>query len=235
MWNEQAAQCTAKSKSTGERCKNPCVTGSTKCRLHGGKSLKGAEHPQFKDGRYSKYMPVRLQAIYQEIEQDLEANILSRNIHLREALIRQKLEMLEDAPDSQQAWNELRTLVDDVHTAYNKMDDAKMTLTLEKINRVIDERVLYHMAATEIRKDLNEQRNDTTAKANISMKGESAISAAELMAFVGAIMNLISSTVSNSKERESIYHAIQRLTSTQESASGEFVEIEADNGTSRKP
>lgn len=227
-------QCTAKSKQSGERCKKDAVYGMTVCHIHGGKSLKGAEHPQFKDGRYSKYMPVRLQAIYQEIEQDLEANILSRNIHLREALIRQKLEMLEDAPDSQQAWNELRSLIDDVHTAYNKMDDAKMTLTLEKINRVIDERVLYHMAATEIRKDLNEQRNDTTAKANISMKGESAISAAELMAFIGAIMNLISSTVTNSKERESIYYAIQRLTSTQESPTSEFTEVEAENSANRK-
>lgn len=226
-------ECNATSKRTGEKCHAKAMDNG-KCYHHGGKSLKGAEHPQFKDGRYSKYMPVRLQAIYQEIEQDLEANILSRNIHLREALIRQKLEMLEDAPDSQQAWNELRVLFDDLKKGFINEDYGKVQLSIEKINRVIDERILYHMAATEIRKDLNEQRNDTTAKANISMKGESAISAAELMAFVGAIMNLISATVSNSQERESIYYAIQRLTSTQESASGEFVEIEADNSTGRK-
>ncbi|WLR49579.1 HGGxSTG domain-containing protein (plasmid) [Halobacillus litoralis] len=31
-------QCTAKSKQTGEQCKNWAVSGNTKCRFHGGKS-----------------------------------------------------------------------------------------------------------------------------------------------------------------------------------------------------
>lgn len=192
--------------------------------MHGGSTPKGQESPHFKHGRRSDYLPTRLAAHYEAIESDLEANVLSRNIRLREALIRERLSWLEDAPDAAQVWLELRTLIDDVHLAYSRMDDGKMTVTLERINRVIDERNLYHQSAAEIRKDLNEQRNDTNAKAAISLKGENAVSVSELMAFVGAIVNLISTTVSNANERNRIYDAIERLASTKESAPRELVE-----------
>ena len=33
--NKFATQCTAKSKRTGQRCKNPAVQGWTVCRMHG--------------------------------------------------------------------------------------------------------------------------------------------------------------------------------------------------------
>ena len=49
-----ARKCDAKAKRTGERCMLPAMIGSTKCRVHGGKTPKGADSPHFKHGRYSK-------------------------------------------------------------------------------------------------------------------------------------------------------------------------------------
>ena len=48
------------------------VPGATKgrCRWHGGKSLRGAEHPMAKHLRYSKYLPEALLARYQEARDD---------------------------------------------------------------------------------------------------------------------------------------------------------------------
>jgi hypothetical protein len=46
--------CGARCKRTGEACQNPIVTGSTRCRLHGGKTPKGAAASQFSHGYYSK-------------------------------------------------------------------------------------------------------------------------------------------------------------------------------------
>lgn len=227
MWNENAQQCTAKSKSTQERCKNPCVTGSTKCRLHGGKSPKGIESPNFKHGRFSSHLPTKLGAIYEDIENDLELNILSRNMRLREAFIRQNLAHIEDAPDAAQAWNDLRKELDNLTAHFSNEDYGKVAISLDKLGRMVDERQLYHQSVAEIRKDLNEQRNDTTAKAAITLKGENAVSASEVMAFVGAIMNLISTTVSNAEERGAIYNAIERLTSTSERSTGQLVESQA--------
>lgn len=46
--NEYAAQCTARSKRTGEPCNNPAIRGKDKCRMHGGKT-------PVKHGLTSKY------------------------------------------------------------------------------------------------------------------------------------------------------------------------------------
>lgn len=214
--------CGAKTRS-GKPCQSkPMPNG--RCRMHGGATPHGAALPQFKTGKHSKYLPARLAAIYEDIESDLEASILSRNIRLRESLIRERLSWLEDAPDSAQVWVELRTLIDDVHLAYSRMDDGKMALTLMKINRLIDERNLYHQTAAEIRKDLNEQRNDTNAKATITQKSESMISAPELMAFMGAFLAQIAQIVSSKKELQLIHDAAYRLSSAKQSDTGELIE-----------
>ena len=45
------AQCTAKNRTTAERCKNPAAFGCKTCRYHGArKILSGLEHPNYKHG-----------------------------------------------------------------------------------------------------------------------------------------------------------------------------------------
>lgn len=46
------ATCNAKTRAGG-RCQNiPMANG--RCRMHGGKSLSGQSHPNYKHGRYAK-------------------------------------------------------------------------------------------------------------------------------------------------------------------------------------
>jgi hypothetical protein len=46
--------CGARCKRTGEPCQNPIVKGSTRCRMHGGKTPTGPKSHQFSHGYYSK-------------------------------------------------------------------------------------------------------------------------------------------------------------------------------------
>lgn len=48
-------ECGAK-KRDGTPCRAPAMENG-RCRIHGGKSLKGVESPTFKHGRYSKHLP----------------------------------------------------------------------------------------------------------------------------------------------------------------------------------
>lgn len=64
-------QCTAKSKQTGEQCKQPAIPPSSKCHYHGGRSLRGLESPKLRDGKRSKY-PERLGRLAAEAEADPE-------------------------------------------------------------------------------------------------------------------------------------------------------------------
>lgn len=213
---KDAKKCNAKSKSTGKQCQCVAVTGSDKCRVHGGKTPRGVANANYKHGKFSEHLPSHFASIYANVESDIENGLLSRNIKLRETLIRQKLELLEDAPDSQKAWNELRTLIDDVHMAYSKMDDGKMALTLTKINRLLDARILYHLTVAEIRNELNGQREDMKAIAAIEYKGENAATMTEIMQFVGAVLKLVDNTVSNIQERNKIFYDIESIIGTKE-------------------
>lgn len=58
-----------------------------RCRLHGGKSLKGAAHPAFKHGRRSKSVPAQLTETYHRSLGDPELLNLSSEIALTDAMI----------------------------------------------------------------------------------------------------------------------------------------------------
>ncbi len=45
--------CNARTRSGG-RCKNAPIYPAGRCRLHGGKSLRGLASPRYKHGKYSK-------------------------------------------------------------------------------------------------------------------------------------------------------------------------------------
>ena len=49
-------QCTAKAKSTGDRCCNPAAYGCATCRLHGARRnvISGSDHHWYKHGERSK-------------------------------------------------------------------------------------------------------------------------------------------------------------------------------------
>jgi len=59
-----SATCDAKTRAGG-LCQNaPMANG--RCRMHGGKSLRGIASPRFKHGRYSKDLVARLAGRYLE-------------------------------------------------------------------------------------------------------------------------------------------------------------------------
>ena len=45
-FNPDAVRCTAKSKRSGKRCRNPAMTGKRVCRFHGGMSLSGEDRTE---------------------------------------------------------------------------------------------------------------------------------------------------------------------------------------------
>ncbi len=47
-------RCRARSKQTGEQCKQLAVAGRETCHWHGGKSLRGRQHPAYKHGERSQ-------------------------------------------------------------------------------------------------------------------------------------------------------------------------------------
>jgi hypothetical protein len=57
-----ADRCGAKTRNGG-KCQNMPRQIGGRCRMHGGNSLRGPEHPRYKEGKYSKYKPVDIDAL----------------------------------------------------------------------------------------------------------------------------------------------------------------------------
>jgi hypothetical protein len=85
-------QCTAHSKRTGERCKNPAMHGKDVCRMHGGKSRSGAMVGTFRHGRHSKYLPEQMLERYAVAQQDPERLALADDIALIDTAISHLIE-----------------------------------------------------------------------------------------------------------------------------------------------
>jgi hypothetical protein len=80
-----AMQCKAQSKLSGERCKRWVTPGRDVCRFHGGKVPRGPALPQFRHGRYSRFLPSRLAATYQTAAKDPELLSLRHEFALVDA------------------------------------------------------------------------------------------------------------------------------------------------------
>jgi hypothetical protein len=211
-FGERMPQCTAKSKQSGERCRRNASIGYSVCAIHGGKTPRGEKASRFVDGRHSLYyLPTKLQKIASEIPAEFDKDILARNTLLTEAFIRQKLETLEDAPDSREAWEALRKDLDKLIEAFSNENYGAVAVRLDSISRLVDERILYHLSVGEIRRDLAEQRANQKAIADIEFKGQNAIPVSQLVKFLLSITEIAAAVISNPKERYALFDGIDRL------------------------
>ena len=91
-----ARKCIKTSKRTGKRCNANAMAGSDFCYHHGGKSLKGADHPGFKHGRYSKHAK-NILADKIEIFNDANPLDLLEELQTQRALLASFMDNQDDA------------------------------------------------------------------------------------------------------------------------------------------
>lgn len=112
MNQEQKHICGAKTRSGGQ-CQNSPVKNSNRCRMHGGKSLKGTDSPRYKHGLYSKYAGESLKEVLDELE-DVSSEELVRpdnEIKLMQALL-MKCKSLENGMDDLKDLDTISKIID---------------------------------------------------------------------------------------------------------------------------
>lgn len=130
-------RCTAKAKSTQQRCNAPAVKGSDKCKVHGGLSLRGPASLSWKHGRSSRYaalLPERMREAYQRAESDSERLNMLAEISLVDARLADLMKRV-DAGSANEMVNELVDGVRQVAAAMRKrqwVDAMEVMLELEK-------------------------------------------------------------------------------------------------------
>ncbi len=74
--------CGAKLRGKDRTCRKPPLRGKKRCRLHGGLSPSGNASPNYKTGKYSRYLPTDLRQRYAEFCRDRRGNDLQDEISL---------------------------------------------------------------------------------------------------------------------------------------------------------
>lgn len=123
------------------------------CYHHGGKTPTGKALPQTTHGRYSKHLPTRMLATYEDAQRDPELLNLRGDIALLDARLSELLKRV-DSGESGKVWHDLRVAWKAVKRATNEVEQV---MALAELGTLIEHGYLDTQAWGEIR-DLLEQR-----------------------------------------------------------------------------
>ncbi len=159
-------RCGAKTRS-GTPCRTfPMANG--RCRLHGGKSLKGIASPRFKTGKYSKYLPEKVRTHYQETIVDKDLISLRDEIALNDAHLIELLGSMksgEVSQDDPKLWRKISRSMDLkrrlVNAEFKRLAAMKQFITNEeaytlivRISNIIKNHILDKQILGAIMKDI---------------------------------------------------------------------------------
>lgn len=155
-------------KQTRQPCRAKPAGPSGRCKFHGGMSPVGQAHPSTKHGRYSRYLPTKLAALYMEAEADPELLSLKGDVSLLEARIKLLCERLNTG-EAGLLWPELRKLYAKARAAIQANDPQALDDHLHALGEVIDKGATQEEVWAEIQ-DTLEGKSRITAKENLRMK-----------------------------------------------------------------
>jgi hypothetical protein len=159
------ARCSARKKRTGEQCGSfPMANG--KCRVHGGATPSGVALPQTKTGRYSKHLPTRLAARYEEARSDPDLLTLRDDIGLLDTRMGQVVGAL-DTGESKETWSALLAIWGTFEEQFQSLLDTgeppeEMEATVSKVSALVRAGLSESYVWAEIR-SLMKQRAELVA------------------------------------------------------------------------
>lgn len=206
-------QCNAKSKSTGERCKQPAVAGSTKCRFHGGLTPRGVASPHFVHGRRSKYLPSRLMEHYQEALDDPRLLELRDDIALLDARLAELIGRVSgDVDVGPVRWRELQNLF----KAYNAAIQAGKTEDVEAIYAamfaLINKAVSDYAVWDTIQEAIQQRRRLVESERQRLVQMQQMVTAEQAVSAMTALVSAVRANVRDSVVLANIQTEYERLT-----------------------
>lgn len=212
-------QCTAKSKGSGQRCRKRAMVGTTVCRNHGGVAAlknRGAGSPNYKDGKYSKYLPHDLAATYQRSRHDPRLLELREDISLVDALIGDALQRMEGGGGMEQ-WTELHAVVGALRVAAEDKDHDRIRQGLDRLGRLTSSGVAAANAMGEVLVMVQQRRKLVEAETRISVQMQHWLPPHKAMALMNSVASIVLRHVPDDATRSRISHEISRLAGTADS------------------
>lgn len=205
-----ALQCTAKAKNTGQRCMQPIVPGMTKCRYHGGKSLKGPDQPNWKHGRYSKYLPELVKARYETARRDPELLGLREEIALIDARLSQLLEKVNRG-ETEMLFPRIQEAFRQVMLGKSQHNEFLELQAFDKLKTLIEEGASESEAWGEIRQSIKLRAELSRGEIKRLETMQQMITATQAMSLLARVVTVIKDNVEDPTTVHKIAIAINGL------------------------
>lgn len=199
-------QCTAKSKRTGERCKQTAMHGSNVCYMHGGKSPKGIASATYKHGRYSRYTRANITEKLDRLLADPDILQLHDEIRLVTLRIDEKLDRLETV-DAKAIMQELLTLSDKINNGLHNQDFVKVDEANQHMRDILVSRIRSHDVDEDIRRDMEQRRKLIETQRKLNADAEQMLTAVQVMTIMKTLLHAIKENVSDKSALQNIQQA----------------------------
>lgn len=202
--------CEAKTRA-GTPCKRaPMANG--RCSLHGGKTPGGIASPQFKTGKYSKYLPSRLLERYQVAAKDSDLLALREDIALIDARISDLLSRV-DTGESGALWSEARKAFEDFRVANATKNADKMRTALMDLDSALERGITDYRAWNEVGQAIEQRRKLVESERKRLVEMQQMITSEQAMSLVAALTASVKEHVTDSATLSAIQAEFIRLAS----------------------
>ena len=200
--------CGAKTRSGGKCKLAPMPNG--RCRMHGGMTPLGPAHGAYKHGRYSKLLPARLAARYEEALADdtlleLRSDVALLDVRISEALQR------ANAGEGGQLWPQLKDALRNFLKGLTKRDSEGMRAPLQAMEHLIERGAEETALWDEIVRLLEQRRKLVESERKRLVEMQQIITTEQAMTLLAVILDTIRRHVADRKALGAIGADLARL------------------------
>lgn len=205
-------ECGAQKRGGKGICKALAMDNG-RCRIHGGKTPSGIASPQYKDGRYSKYMPTRLKDRYEAAASDPDLLNLRSEISLIDARMTDVLEGVNNG-EAGEMWKRLKGALRDYDHPKGATEPARdlaKNESFQQMRWLINEGFQEYMSWIELRQLAQERKSLVDGERSRLKDMQQLITAERAYILINALQGSIRKHVTDRSILESIQTDIRAL------------------------
>jgi hypothetical protein len=206
----QLTRCRGTSRRTGNPCKAWASIGSSYCKVHGGHAPKGIMNPNYKTGKYSKFLPKRLQQRYVEAFNDDNLLENRESLAIMDARLQDVLKRV-DTGEAGKLWSNLKQTYKDLRYAMRIQDAVATAEKLGELDTLISRGMADYAAWGEVYKVLELRKGLAESERKRLVEMNQMITAERAMLLVSAIMGAIKKHVLDKVTLGRVMLEIRRL------------------------
>jgi hypothetical protein len=203
-------QCKAFSRRNQQQCRNHAMKGLQVCRMHGGKTPRGPASANYKDGRYSRFLPARMFAAYRTAEHDPKLMELRQDIALLDARMIDVLKRV-DTGEAGSIWVALQAAWARLGWAQVRGNVETYKLAYDDVGRLVTKGVGDTAAWREIGELIDQRRKLVETEQRRLALAHEMLSRDQAMALVGQVVDIFRRYVSDRDVLNAIALDVQAL------------------------